>query len=212
MNKKEETEEGSGQSCEEAESEFQEQRTSEEQEEEQETQEEQEERLKREVEELEASLKKMMADFDNYRKRMAKEKKRIIERATQSLMSDLLDVHQDFERALDSGDGGDDDAVEMIYRKFDRVLKDHGLSEIDAEGEEFDPMYHECMISEEVDDEDKHDKVIQQFEKGYELNSKVIKPAKVKVGRYEKKKVEDKEEVKIEDEDQEEKQEVKEDG
>ena len=141
------------------------------------------ERLEEEVEELEKSLKKVMADFDNYRKRTAKERKKIINQATADLMEDLLEVLDDFERALGSDDDLDHDGVNMIYDKFYKKLKNHGLKEIDAEGKEFDPHYHECVMSEEVDDEEKKDKILEQFEKGYKLNSKVIRPAKVKVGK-----------------------------
>ncbi|MGM0404797.1 MAG: nucleotide exchange factor GrpE [Thermoplasmatota archaeon] len=139
------------------------------------------EQLEEEVDELEKSLKKVMADFDNYRKRTLREKKRIIERATEDLMVDLLGVLGDFERALNSDDKLDLDGVEMIYKKFYRTLKEHGLEEFDAEGEQFDPRFHECVMSVDAKNEDDKDLVIEQFEKGYKLNSKVIRPAKVKV-------------------------------
>lgn len=140
------------------------------------------EALEDEVEELESSLKKVMADFDNYRKRTIQEKKDIIESATEDLMTDLLQVSDDFERALDSDDDLDEDGVEMIYRKFFETLREHGLEEIDAEDKEFDPHYHECVMSVETDEEEK-DMIIEQFQKGYKLNSKVIRPAKVKVAK-----------------------------
>ncbi|MFO7791874.1 MAG: nucleotide exchange factor GrpE [Candidatus Saliniplasma sp.] len=139
------------------------------------------EQLEDEVEELKSSLKKVMADFDNYRKRTLREKKRIIERATEDLMMDLLSVLDDFERAIGSDEELDLDGVEMIYKKFYKTLKEHGLEEFDAEGEEFDPKFHECVMSVDAENEDDKDMVIEQFEKGYKLNSKVIRPAKVKV-------------------------------
>jgi len=139
------------------------------------------EQLEEEVDELEKSLKKVMADFDNYRKRTLREKKRIIERATENLMIDLLGILDDFERALNSDDELDLDGIEMIYKKFYKTLKDHGLEEFDAEGEEFDPKFHECVMSVDAENDDDKDMVIEQFEKGYKLNSKVIRPAKVKV-------------------------------
>jgi len=139
------------------------------------------EQLEEEVDELEKSLKKVMADFDNYRKRTLREKKRIIERATENLMIDLLGILDDFERALNSDDELNLDGIEMIYKKFYKALKEHGLEEFDAEGEEFDPKFHECVMSVDAENDDDKDKVIKQFEKGYKLNSKVIRPAKVKV-------------------------------
>lgn len=147
------------------------------------------EQLEQEVEELESSLKRVMADFDNYRKRMMKEKKRTIQKANEDLMTDLCGVLDDFRRALDSDDGPGEEGVEMIYRKFKKTLEDHGLEEIDTEDEEFDPMYHECVISEDVEKEEKDNMIKEEVEKGYELNSNVIRPAKVVVCRYEESEV-----------------------
>lgn len=138
------------------------------------------EQLEEEVEELESSLKKVMADFDNYRKRMMKEKKRIIERATEDLMVDLLEVLDDFERALEEESEMEREGIEIVYKKFSQALEEHGLEEIDAEGEKFDPRYHECVMSVE-DEENEPDEIVEQFQKGYKLNDKVIRPARVKV-------------------------------
>lgn len=138
--------------------------------------------LEEEVEELEKSLKKVMADFDNYRKRMMREKKNIIERATEDMMTDLIEVLDDFERAIENEDGIDSKGVEMIYNKFQKVLKDHGLEEINSEGKKFDPKYHECLMSVE-DDDHEEDEIIDEFQKGYKLNDKVIRPSKVKVAK-----------------------------
>ncbi len=162
------------------------------------------ERLQEEVEELESQLKRVMADFDNYRKRMAKERRAVMERASESLMFDLLDVMDDFDRALSSDGDPEPDGIEMIKRKFYNILTSHGLKEIDSEGKEFDPLYHECLVAEEVEDEDKENVVLEEIKKGYKLNSKVIRPAKVKVGEY-------CEDVDDEEKNEDEDQEVKED-
>ncbi len=138
--------------------------------------------LQEEVEELKTSLKKVMADFDNYKKRMIKEKKRIRQLANESLMKDLLEVLDDFERALDEDDEIDREGVQMIFNKFISTLENHGLEKIDAEGKEFDPMYHECVQSEENDDVEK-DQIIEVFQDGYMLNDEVIRPSKVKVAK-----------------------------
>jgi len=140
------------------------------------------EELQEEVEELESSLKKVMADFDNYKKRMIKEKKRIRQLANKSLMVDLLEVLDDFERALDNEEDIDRDGVKMIFNKFMKTLENHGLEKIEAQGKEFDPMYHECVQSEENDDAEK-DQIIEVFQHGYKLNDKVIRPSKVKVAK-----------------------------
>ncbi|MFW5946003.1 MAG: nucleotide exchange factor GrpE [Candidatus Natronoplasma sp.] len=140
------------------------------------------EELQEEVEELETSLKKVMADFDNYKKRMIKDKKRIRQLANKSLMVDLLEVLDDFERALDNEEDIDRDGVKMIFNKFMKTLENHGLEKIEAEGEKFDPMYHECVQSEDNDDVEK-DQIIEVFQDGYKLNDEVIRPSKVKVAK-----------------------------
>ena len=146
------------------------------------SEEEEREKLEQEVEELEKSLKNVMADFDNYRKRMMREKKNIIERATEDLMIDLLEILDDFERAIENEDEMESEGVNMIYKKFKKALQKHGLEEIDAENEKFDPKYHECLMS--VEDEDhEEDEIIEEFQKGYKLNDKVIRPSKVKVAK-----------------------------
>ncbi len=140
------------------------------------------EELQEEIEELETSLKKVMADFDNYKKRMIKDKKRIRQLANESLVLDLLEVLDDFERALRSEEEMDKDGIEMIFNKFVKTLENHGLEKIDAEGEEFDPMYHECVQSEKDDDVEK-DQIIEVYQEGYKLNDEVIRPSKVKVAK-----------------------------
>ncbi|MFP3871423.1 MAG: nucleotide exchange factor GrpE [Candidatus Natronoplasma sp.] len=154
----------------------------EEREKEQEEEELSKEELEEEVEELESSLKKVMADFDNYKKRMVKEKQRIRRLAAEDLMKDLIEVLDDLERALDNENEVEKEGIEMIYRKFSKVLKDHGLEEIDTEDEKFDPMYHECVRSEEKEEVEK-DKILEEYQKGYKLNDKVIRPSRVKVAR-----------------------------
>lgn len=140
------------------------------------------EELQEEVEDLKSSLKKVMADFDNYKKRMIKEKQRIRQLANEDIMVDLLQVLDDFERALKSEDEIDEDGVEMIFDKLLKTLKDHGLEKIDAAGEEFDPMYHDCVQSVETDEAEK-DHIIEVFQEGYKLNDEVIRPSKVKVAK-----------------------------
>ncbi len=138
--------------------------------------------LEEEVEELETSLKKVMADFDNYRKRMVKEKRRIRQLAAEDLMCDLIEVLDDMERALKNENDIEKEGIEMIYRKFSKILEDHGLEEIEAEDKKFDPMYHECVESVEKEDEEK-DKILKEYQKGYKLNDKVIRPSRVRVAR-----------------------------
>ncbi|MBS3817310.1 MAG: nucleotide exchange factor GrpE [Candidatus Thermoplasmatota archaeon] len=139
------------------------------------------EELQEEVDELESSLKKVMADFENYKKRMIKEKERVRDLATEDLMEDLIEILDDFERALEEEEI-ERDGIEMVYKKFYKALTNHGLEEIEAEDENFDPMYHECVQSVEKEDVEK-DKILEEYQKGYKLNDKVIRPSRVKVAK-----------------------------
>ncbi len=151
-----------------------------EEEEQKDTEEPPKEELFEEIEDLESSLKKVMADFDNYKKRTRKEKRRIRKLATEDVMCDLLEILDDFERALEEEEI-ERDGIEMIYNKFYSTLKDHGLKEIE-ENENFDPNYHECVLSVEVEDAES-DEIVEVFQKGYKLNDKVIRPSRVKVAK-----------------------------
>lgn len=126
---------------------------------------------------------RLMAEFDNYRKRTARDHERIRKTAAESLMRDLLPVVDNLERALDhAGDnsGGFIDGVGMVLRQFREALSKHGLEIIAAAGQPFDPSVHEAvsmMPSEEIPP----DHVLQEFQKGYRLGDFVLRPAKVVV-------------------------------
>lgn len=141
------------------------------------------------IRELETSLKKLMADFDNHRKRTERERKLVMEQAGERIMCDLLEVLDDFERGLESD--VTEEAMRMVYRKLKNTLEEHGLKCIEAHMEEFDPLYHECVYSEEVEEEEKVDKVLEEIRKGYSMNSRVLRPSKVKVGKKKEEVIED---------------------
>ena len=124
---------------------------------------------------------RLMADFQNYRKRAEKEKKDLYAYANENLMSDLLTVIDNFERALEHDAGeGFKEGIEMIFRQLTDVLEKSGLAEIEALGEEFDPNVHSAVMTEETEDYESG-KVSGVMQKGYTLNGKVIRPAMVKV-------------------------------
>ncbi len=125
---------------------------------------------------------RLMADFQNYKKRVEKEKKDLYSFANEKLVSELLDVLDNFERALDQEGQGDSfkEGMEMIFKQLGDVLKKSGLAEIPALGEEFDPNFHNAVMSEETD-EYESGKVSGVMQKGYTLNGKVIRPSMVKV-------------------------------
>ena len=124
---------------------------------------------------------RLMADFQNYRKRAEKEKRDLYSYANEKIMTDLLTVMDNFERALehDAGDGFKE-GIEMIFKQLTDVLEKDGLAEIPALGEEFDPNVHNAVMTEETEDYESG-KVSGVLQKGYTLNGKVIRPAMVKV-------------------------------
>ena len=124
---------------------------------------------------------RLMADFQNYKKRVEKEKRDLYSYANEKLMNELLAVVDNFERALDhDADEGFKEGIEMIFKQLQDVLEKSGLAEIPALGEEFDPNVHSAVMTEETEDYESG-KVSGVMQKGYTLNGKVIRPAMVKV-------------------------------
>lgn len=125
---------------------------------------------------------RLMADFQNYKKRVEKEKADIYSYANEKLVTELLAVLDNFERALaqDCRGEGFKEGMEMIFKQLGDVLEKSGLAEIPALGEEFDPNFHNAVMTEETD-EYESGKVSGVMQKGYTLNGKVIRPSMVKV-------------------------------
>ncbi len=123
-------------------------------------------------------LKYLQADFDNYRKRFDKEKRNIIKLANENLIKELLVILDDFERALQQN-VVDKEGLRLLYKNFLKILENHGLKKIDAIGEKFDPYYHEAVLREKSNKDD--NVILEELQKGYMLNSKVIRHSKVKV-------------------------------
>ena len=124
---------------------------------------------------------RLMADFQNYKKRVEKEKKDLYSYANEKIMTELLAVLDNFERALDHDTGdGFREGIEMIFKQLTDVLEKSGLAEIPALGEEFDPNVHSAVMTEETEDYESG-KVSGVMQKGYTLNGKVIRPTMVKV-------------------------------
>ncbi len=127
------------------------------------------------------------AEFDNYRKRTNKEKIDIISNANASLLRDLIPVVDDLERAIQNNENNDDiDSVKegfnLIFNKFISVLKSKGLEAMDSLGSDFDAEIHEAIAKVPAPSKKEKGKVIDTVEKGYKLNDKVIRYAKVVVG------------------------------
>ncbi len=149
----------------------------------------------RKIEELEASLEKekkeylfLMAEFDNFRKRTIKEKSELIKNAAEAVLKGLLPIVDDFERGLNATENVEDPAavregMELIYQKLVKYLEKNGVKAIDPEDREFDTNRHEAISAVPVQDEAQKGKILDTVEKGYMLNDKVLRHAKVVVGQ-----------------------------
>lgn len=124
---------------------------------------------------------RLMADFQNYKRRVEKEKKDLYAYANENIMSDLLTVMDNFERALEhDADDNFKEGIELIFKQLQDALEKSGLAEIPALGEDFDPNVHNAVMAEETEDYESG-KVSGVMQKGYTLNGKVIRPSMVKV-------------------------------
>ena len=128
---------------------------------------------------------RLMADFQNQKKRFEKEKADIYQFANEDLVKSLLEVVDNFDRALDaSQDDGSKfrEGMEMVFKQLMGALEKAGVSEIKALGEDFDPNFHNAVMMEETDEYESN-KVSGVMQKGYTLNSRVIRPSMVKVAQ-----------------------------
>ena len=136
--------------------------------------------------ELNDKYLRLYSEYDNYRKRTANEKIELIKTAAESTIIALLPILDDFERALPTMEKSEDkthyEGVMLIYNKLKRTLEQKGLEEIKAVGEPFNTDEHEALTQIPAPSEDMKDKVIDVVQKGYKLNGKVIRYARVVVG------------------------------
>ena len=144
--------------------------------------------LKEQVDKEKKEYLYLMAEFDNFRKRTVKEKADIIRNASEKAMADILPIVDDFERGIEANRSTDDPEVlrqgmELIYNKFVKYLERYGVKPIESTGAAFDPDFHEAIAMVPVTDEEQKGKVIDTVQKGYTLNDKVIRHAKVAVGQ-----------------------------
>lgn len=141
--------------------------------------------------ELEKSQKEylfLMAEFDNYRKRTVKEKAELIKNGGEKAMLGLLPVIDDFERAIDAIDKSSDveglkEGVYLIYNKFMKYLESQQVKPMESTGTDFDADIYEAVTTFPAPDESMKGKVIDTVQKGYTINEKVLRHAKVVVGQ-----------------------------
>lgn len=144
--------------------------------------------LKKELEELRDKYVRLYADFDNARKRMAKEKMEIILTASKDVLKDLLPVLDDFERAQKAVANSTDvvavkDGLNLVQTKLVNTLSAKGLKAMESIGTDFDVNNHEAITEIPAPTPEQEGKVIDEVEKGYFLNDKIIRFAKVVVGK-----------------------------
>lgn len=144
--------------------------------------------LKKEIEEYKNRFTRLSADFQNYKRRIEKEKSEIYKFGSEKIVIDILPIIDNFERAIQSAEGNSEefasllDGIQMIFKQFIDVLGKHGVEEIDAVEKEFDPNLHHAVMQEECEGMEANI-VTGVFQKGYTLNSKVIRPSMVKVSK-----------------------------
>ena len=148
-----------------------------------------------ELDQLKAGLAEMkdkylrqVAEFDNFRKRTAKERLELMQTASKDLMIDLLEVLDDSDRAMQQMEQSDDVAqiksgTILVLNKLKRVLESKGLKPMEAKGTDFDVEFHEAITEIPSPTPDMEGKVIDELQKGYYLNDKLIRHAKVVVGK-----------------------------
>src|SRR5690554_2938179 len=146
-----------------------------------------EEELQVKLSELNDKYLRLYSDFENFRKRTIKEKSDLIMNANEGVIKDMLPILDDFERAIANNETSDDassikEGFQLIYSKFNGVLLNKGLKPMDSKGTDFDFDLHEAITNVPVDKKQKG-KVVDVVEKGYFLNDKVIRYAKVVVGQ-----------------------------
>jgi molecular chaperone GrpE len=145
------------------------------------------EKLRAQVEQLNDKYLRQVAEFDNFRRRNAKERMELIQTAGKDVITDLLVVLDDSERAQKQMEATDDanlvkEGVQLVFSKLRNTLSAKGLKAMETVGKEFNPDLHEAITEIPAGDEMK-EKVVDEVEKGYYLNDKIIRHAKVVVGK-----------------------------
>lgn len=152
------------------------------------------EALRKQLDEAQAAVEKekkdymfLMADFDNFRKRVVKEKAEILRNGAEKVLAGLLPIVDDFERGLQATAGTENaegvrEGMELIYNKLVKYLSDNGVKAIESTGNDFDADLHEAIATLPAPAPELKGKVVDTVQKGYMINDKVLRHAKVAVG------------------------------
>ena len=144
--------------------------------------------LKKEIEEQKEKFIRLYADFDNFKRRNAKERVELIQTAGKEVIQSMLEVLDDCERAEKQMNQSTDlkqirEGIGLVFSKFRNVLQSRGLKEMKSIGETFNPDFHEAITEISVQDENMKGKIVDEVEKGYTLNDKIIRFSKVVIGK-----------------------------
>jgi len=131
-------------------------------------------------------LQRLQAEFENYKKRVLRDMAQLEEKVADREILDFITLYDNLERAFASYSDETDAAsfitgVEKIFAQFDQLLKSKGVKAIAAQGEMFDPSKHEALLS--VESSKEKNAILEEFERGYERNGRVLRPCKVKVSK-----------------------------
>jgi len=145
------------------------------------------EKLEYQLSEAKDKYLRLYSDFENYKKRINRERIDLIKTAGQDIMASILPMLDDMERAIKAMSDAKDinavkEGVQLVYQKMKSITESKGLKAMDAVGKEFDADLHDAIANVPVSDEKQKGKIIEEIEKGYYLNDKVIRHAKVVVG------------------------------
>ena len=144
------------------------------------------EELRREKDSLQDRLLRTAAEFDNYRKRVERERRELADYMKADVLAEILPILDNFERALQAPAGGDADAfrkgIELIHKQMLDLLRKRGVKPIEALGADFDPNFHQAVIH-ETSPSHREGEVIAELQRGYMLGDKLLRPAMVKVAK-----------------------------
>jgi molecular chaperone GrpE len=142
--------------------------------------------LRRERDELHDRLLRTAAEFDNYRKRVERDRRELAEFAAADALTDMLSIVDNLERALQAAPSGDPEAlrkgVELIHRQMVDLLHKRGARSIEALGADFDPTIHQAVVH-ESSDRHREGEVMEELQRGYMLGGRLLRPAMVKVAK-----------------------------
>src|SRR5262245_15150468 len=140
------------------------------------------EELRAENAELIDTLQRLQADFENFRKRAARDQESLVARAGERIVKELLPILDDLERALEAADSHEEakleDGVKLVHRQLEQLLEKEGLAEVETDGM-FDPHVHEALLTQPSDA--REGSVIEVLQKGYRLGDRVLRPSRVVV-------------------------------